>query len=231
MGATLDRVISITLTAATVVVAAAAAKRAFVPAISPPASSRAMTVEFDSILSSHSLPSRRSGPADAKVQLIEFLDLECPACKRYNRDVIAAVRNQFGEQVAVQYVHFPLSIHRLARLAALAAECAADQDRFEPFVDSIYARQDSLGIKPWTEYAHSAGVRDTNQFSKCVSARGTKPLIAAGEALAGALKLNATPTIALNGWRYSSPPTIATLTDDIERVLRGEEPRATAKEK
>ena len=58
-------------------------------------------------------------------------------------------------------MHYPLPTHRFAEPAALAAECAGEQGRFAEFVGAVYAGQDSLGLKPWWEYARIATVQDS----------------------------------------------------------------------
>ncbi len=58
------------------------------------------------------------------------------------------IRSQYGDQVAVVYRHFPLtSIHPHAWRAAVAAECAGAQGKFEAFHDVLFDEQEAIGSR------------------------------------------------------------------------------------
>ncbi len=228
MTSKLDRVVSIAIALAAIIAAVVLVRREFSGGDRDGGGlqlgERAQPAAFDSTLAANLAAGRRDGSAAAPIQLIEFVDLQCPACKRYHREVLPAIREQYGDSMAITYVHFPLQIHRLAPMAARAAECAAPSGRFFAFIDRAYAVQDSFGIKPWAEYAREAGVADTGTFARCVANRAPVAMIDSGVALADRLELRATPTIVLNGWRYARPPSKETLRKDIEAVLNGKSP-------
>lgn len=168
------------------------------------------------------------GSSSAKVQIVEFADLECPACRLFQDDLRAA-RAEFGDDVAVVFVHYPLPQHRFARPAARAAECAHDQGQFDLFQDLIYSKQDSLGLKPWASYAKDVRVPDLQRFAKCASDTTRVARIEAGVALGKQLAIPGTPTVIVNGWRFWNPPdrselfrTVAALRDGKQLPLRGE---------
>ncbi len=145
------------------------------------------------------------GDSAAPLKIIEFADLECPFCKRFNAS-IDELRKQRGSQVALIYIHYPLTIHRFARPAARAAECAGAQGRFGQFEDVVYDKQDSLGLKSWSAYAEDAGVADTNVFLRCVRETRAMPRVEDGLATGRALNVRGTPTVIINGWRFATPP-------------------------
>ena len=163
-----------------------------------------------------------SGHKLSPVQIIEFLDLECPACSQFQSGTLAKVKDAYGDSVALTVVHFPLPIHRFARLAAYASECAAAQGRFSEFVDLALARQDSFGILPWTELATRAGVVDEGAFASCLDQRKA-PLVATGENLSEKMEISGTPTIVVNGLLYPRTPTEKNLRKDIEAVLNNKD--------
>jgi protein-disulfide isomerase len=134
-----------------------------------------------------------------------FSDLECPFCKAF-RDRLEKLRAEKGAQISVLFVHFPLDGHKFARIAAVSAECAAEQGRFDEFVVRAYGAQDSLGIRPWTRLADDAGVADTSKFQKCRQQASEKPLLSAGIELGRELGVHGTPTVVVNGLRFQTPP-------------------------
>jgi protein-disulfide isomerase len=109
-------------------------------------------------------------------------------------------------------------MHRFAKLAAYASECAAEQGQFASFVEIALAKQDSFGIMPWPDLAARAGVRNTEEFSRCFSRRDAA-LVKAGESLAERMDISGTPTLVVNGLMYPRTPNEKTLRKDIDAVL------------
>jgi protein-disulfide isomerase len=70
------------------------------------------------------------GPADAWVTLVEFSDFECPYCRAAEAQVEQVLANH-PAAVRLVYKQFPLTdLHDRALPAALAADCAGQQDKF-----------------------------------------------------------------------------------------------------
>ena len=61
---------------------------------------------------------------DAPVVVVEFSDLECPACKQFHSELKDAA-NDLHSNIGLVMLHYPLSIHRFANAAARALECAS----------------------------------------------------------------------------------------------------------
>jgi protein-disulfide isomerase len=167
---------------------------------------------------------RRTGPSDAKVVVIEFVDFECPVCRVF-AGVLDSARTRYRDTVAVELIHFPLTaIHPYAMPAARAAECAAAQGRFGEFVSALFAHQRSLGAKPWSEFAVQAGVRDVGMFNACEADTTVVPRIARGLALGDSLKLTGTPMLIINGWRFAGSLGTARLDSVIRSIIDGSKP-------
>ncbi len=178
-----------------------------------------MTENWQSLLSS----GERIGEPNAGVQIVEFTDLECPYCRRFHEE-LATARKSFGRQVALTVIHFPLSMHKFAKPAARAAECARRQGRFAEFIDGVYARQDSLGFISFAQFAKDAGVPNAKLFAACLTDVTADERIEMGRRVGDSLKVRATPTVIMNGWRYTAAPTGAVLTADITALLAGKRP-------
>jgi len=118
----LERVTDVTLAASALLVAGILILREFRPAPAEAARRQNEYVEnWERFLTSGIW----IGPGDASVTIIEFADLECPACRLFHgmlRDALA----QIDDPVALVFVHFPLEQHRFARPAARVLECAAE---------------------------------------------------------------------------------------------------------
>jgi protein-disulfide isomerase len=160
------------------------------------------------------------GSSNAPVKIVEFADLECPYCRRFH-DTFAALQSTFGDRVALVFVHFPLSNHRFARPAARGAECAALEGKFGDYVAAVFAKQDSLGLRPRSAYARDAAVKDLAAFERCVELTTPLTRVEAGVKVGERLQVNATPTILVNGWRFSGVPQEEELRRLISDLLTG----------
>lgn len=141
----------------------------------------------------------RIGPEDAAVTLVTFSDFECPTCGYLATQEFPRLREKYPGSVALVYRHWPLARHRFAYPAARAAECAAQQGRFEAFHDVVYAQQDFIGVKTFAEMASEADVPDLHLFETCANNTEPVPSIEADIAKAIELGGNGTPTLVVNG--------------------------------
>ena len=163
------------------------------------------------------------GPKTAPITIVEFTDLQCPYCRRFNT-TLSRLRQEYPDQIAAAIIDFPLEMHPFAEPAARAVECAANEGQFASATDFVFANQDSLGKRPWTWFAQGAGIRDTTRFAECMSTRTTAAAVAAGQAIGFRAKVLATPTIILNGWRYGVVPSDTELTRAVRDLLAGRTP-------
>jgi protein-disulfide isomerase len=85
------------------------------------------------------------GSDDALVTIIEFSDMQCPACANHANEVQPALDEEFVETGKVRWVfkHRPLPMHPYAPVGAAAVECAADQGQFWEMHDALYANVDT----------------------------------------------------------------------------------------
>lgn len=153
------------------------------------------------------------------VEIVEFVDLECPFCARHNLALEEFFRGDSG-RISYTFVHRPLKMHRFALPAARAAECAGDQSRFFEFVEVVFRKQDSLGLKSWSSYSLDAGIRDTATFSTCLATRRQFRRIDRGIEFAESLGISSTPTLLVDGYKIVPVPSaerFATMLDSLGR--------------
>ena len=166
---------------------------------------------------------RRMGPESAPIQVIEFSDFECPACRAF-----ASTLKQFEArnpgQIGITFIHYPLKQHRLAPMAASAADCSGEQDRFGELHDLLFAKQDSIGLKSWMSFARDAGVPDSVAFAKCLE-RGTSPRVSEGLKAGAHLKARGTPTILINGYQLPGNAGLELLEGLVKTIREGKDPR------
>jgi protein-disulfide isomerase len=149
------------------------------------------------------------GPADAKVVLVEFGDLECPSCRQLDL-VMRAVLPKYP-QVRLVFKDFPLEqIHPWAMTAAITGRCVLQQssDAFWKYHDAVYDNQD--GINPENAYdkltnlAIQAGANE-DTLKPCIADPKTKDQVQQSIAEGQALDVNSTPTTFVDGRRVVGP--------------------------
>jgi protein-disulfide isomerase/uncharacterized membrane protein len=136
---------------------------------------------------------------EGKIVLREFVDLECPYCRMTHVALKQALADR--PDVVVERRHVPLAMHEHAELAAVAACCAGEQAKEEPFVDAVMTSD----VEPTEEHcrkvAQTVGL-DLAKFDECTKSGRTKPRIEGDKALAVATKVPGLPTIDLDGERH-----------------------------
>lgn len=124
------------------------------------------------------------GRPDAPVDFVFYADFQCPFCKQFDdRDLPPIIENfVISGDVRVEwrpmpiisaYVDIPLdSPDNESVQAAEAAMCAADQDRFWPYSQALFAAQGAENSGVFTDdmlKQTAAGLElDTEQFNACL---------------------------------------------------------------
>jgi len=139
------------------------------------------------------------GPADALVEFVEFTDYECPFCRRFRETTYPVIRERFDGKVKWVVRNYPLSqIHPNAQLAAEAAECALDQNRFWEFNDLLFERYDRLGRADLKSHARELGL-DGDQFDSCLDSGGKQSVVQSDLRDGYRFGVTGTPTFFING--------------------------------
>jgi len=134
------------------------------------------------------------GDSLAPLRIVMFSDFECHYCRRFH-ETLTKLRARYPSSVAVVYRHFPISRVGFAIPAAVAAECAAAQGKFEAFSGMLFTAQDTLRRANMERVARDAGVADTVLFNAC--RRGPIARARVDEDIRAGLRLGivATPTV------------------------------------
>jgi protein-disulfide isomerase len=151
--------------------------------------------------------------------VVVFTDYECPVCRRFAEGPLDSLKVSLGDSLSVIYRHWPLSYHRGALPAAIAAECSGWQGRFDQMSEQLYSVQSSLStIDDFWPLAKSAGVSDSTAFATCLSDPEPLRRIKADSAMLLQLPVPArgTPTVIANALMLGKIPDAGTL----EKILR-----------
>lgn len=139
------------------------------------------------------------GPKDAWVTIVEVSDFQCPFCGRAV-GTMKEIEQNYKDDVRIVFKNNPLPFHNRAMPAALAAECAHEQNKFWALHDQMFENQRALEDKDIEGYAKTAGL-DMGKFKKCLSDTNGKGAahIKADQELATKLGARGTPAFFING--------------------------------
>ncbi len=158
----------------------------------------------------------KGGPA-ARVTLVEFVDYECPHCKRV-QPVLRQALDEFRDDVKLYFKHYPLGGHTNSRLAAEAAVAAHRQGKFWPYNEKLWASSDSLTPALLEQIAKDLGL-DVDRWRKDAESPETKMRVQKDRDEGGALGIASTPTIYLNGREFTDTRDVESLRDWISEDL------------
>ena len=160
----------------------------------------------------------RIGPEDAPVQIVEFGDFGCPACRAWhNAGIQEQLLADFGDQISFQFRHFPV-ITRQSPQAAEAAQCAAEQDAFWQFHDYIYeqTRESALSKSDLQSYAAALGL-DQTAFNSCLESGRFREQVQQDQRAAQDAGARGTPTFLING--QQAFPSYQSMSATIQEIL------------
>jgi protein-disulfide isomerase len=150
------------------------------------------------------------GLATSSVTVVEYSDFQCPACKAV-QPIVKEMLVKFGTQVRFEYHHFPLTqIHRYANDAAVASECAADQNKFWEYHDRLFEEQPEFSQVNLIRYASELGL-NVDTFAQCLNSSDPATRVKSDANEATKLKLPGTPSFLINGRPVADPSQLEAL--------------------
>lgn len=162
---------------------------------------------------------------DAKVTIVEFGDYRCPACKQSFPAMVQVIKD-YGDKINFVFRNYaflpdPGSTNpNASSLAALSAECAADQNKFWEMHDYLYQNQPPesdikmYNIDALSKVAVSLGL-DEVKFKSCLSTKKYEDRIKEDLADGQIAGVTGTPAFFINGILLPGVPTY----NDFKSVL------------
>ena len=148
------------------------------------------------------------GSPDAKVLMIEFGDYQCPSCRMFWKDVEPRLKKDYIDTGKLRLVFrdFPLTqIHPEAMLAAMAVDCAGEQNKYWEYHDKVFREQYNKGddiirfkavdLKKWAKDTKL----DPAKFDQCLDSEKYKNEVLKDRMDGEAAGVQGTPTFFING--------------------------------
>jgi protein-disulfide isomerase len=145
------------------------------------------------------------GSPTAPLVVVNFSDFGCPFCGSFARQTEPEIEQEYVQtgKVFFKYVPFVMGMFPNGDEAAHASECAAEQGKFWPMHDALYANQAEWKkarnpVSAFERYAKGIGL-DVPRFAKCYAVPDVDPGTMRANVAAGKLGVRVTPSFVVNG--------------------------------
>lgn len=165
----------------------------------------AATAGADSALLARADLGRIRGNSASTVWLVVVSDFQCPYCKVWHDETGPLIERDYVRtgRVRIAYLNFPITTHRNAWPAHEAAMCAAEQGKFWPVADALFATQSAWKSRSDAVAYFDSLTRtidlDHPRLRRCVAAGGTRPIIQADFDRSLRTGVGSTPTFFVGG--------------------------------
>lgn len=140
-----------------------------------------------------------SGPADAKISIVEFFDYRCTYCKASLPSVQKLIADH--KDLRFAFIEHPI-LTEDSKLAAHAAAASRRQNKYLEFHYALMQAEGELPLERILDIAKSVGL-DTDQLQKDMNDPELIKNVEKGSALADQIKVDGTPTFIINGKFYA----------------------------
>ncbi len=137
------------------------------------------------------------GPVDAPVVIVQFAEFQCPYCGKARESVDQVLANYEGK-VKFVFRDFPLDFHANAIPAAIAANCAGQQDKYWQVHDAFMKNQQALAEGDLLRAARESGV-DMEKWELCRKDPAMEAEIKKDAADGAAVGVTGTPAFFVDG--------------------------------
>lgn len=126
------------------------------------------------------------------------------------------LQQKHPESLVLIVRHFPLRGSPGATMAAVAAQCAAEQGHFESIHHLLFRPPLGRSGEAWSDHAETAGLADHDAFAACIESTNPDRMLEEDLQDAGRLGVSVVPTLLVNDRAYQGLPW------DFERIVEHE---------
>jgi protein-disulfide isomerase len=149
------------------------------------------------------------GKPDAKVTVGEYFSLTCTHCAAFARETFPDIKKNLIDTGEVRYVFHDYPLDQVALTAAQVARYLP-ADRYEPFIDALFAAQDrwafNRGADTTEELWKTAGLAGMSRqtFDKAIGDTGLRDwIVQQQKADTEKWSIDSTPSFVIDGKKYA----------------------------
>lgn len=164
------------------------------------------------------------GPADAKVQIIEYASFTCPHCASFHANVFGKLKADYIDTGKVRFEYREVYFDRYGLWAAIVARCGGEM-RYFGISSMIYGQQKEWAasddpkvvVENLKKIGRAAGLDDA-AMDVCLNDKPkAEAMIAHYQKNFAADGIQGTPTLIINGTKHSNMPY-----DDLKAIIETE---------
>lgn len=137
------------------------------------------------------------GNAQAPVTVTAFFDYQCPYCARVY-PLLQELLKKYPKEAKLVIKHFPLSMHKFAEKASLAALAAARQNKYEKVTELFFKNFSALNEETIRKYVQEAGV-DMQKFDADIQSPEIKKMLEQDKLAGKQVRVRGVPAIFIDG--------------------------------
>jgi len=137
------------------------------------------------------------GTDGAPIEIIQFAEFQCPYCGKVG-DTMEKLLAEYPGKLKIVYRDFPLGFHDRAIPAAIAANCAGEQDKYWDMHGILMKNQTKLQDTDLAGFAKEVGV-DMDKWSTCLKDPAQEAEVKKDMEDASAVGVTGTPAFFING--------------------------------
>jgi protein-disulfide isomerase len=161
-----------------------------------------------------------AGDSNAPITVVVYACARCPFCARLVTHLHRAVNGPLKGKVRLVFKPFPLKSHAHAKEGALAMLAALEQGKMWSYILKLYADYDAFSVDKLEAQAAALGM-DAQRFKQAMNDPSVINRLVAFKKEGLANGVEATPTIFINGRRWSGFLDLVDITDAIEELSEG----------
>ncbi len=133
-----------------------------------------------------------TGSKTAKIAIVEFTDFWCGFCARFAQNTLPDLMKEYVVTGKIRYYVKDFAAQRGPKISE-AAHCAAEQDKYWPLHDKLFAHYGKYADTEVAGYAQESGA-DPTLFQKCVESDRYAKVVSESMEQGVAAGIDGTPT-------------------------------------
>ena len=165
-----------------------------------------------------------SGPADAKVTIVEYASMSCPHCAMFHTTVYPELKKKYVDTGKVRFIFREFPLNHIAFAASMLTRCVSDE-KTKPLIEELFKRQNEWlvsgdALDRLFDVVKQAGFTKAS-FDKCLDDKALyDKLMLVRKRGDEQFDVNSTPTLFINGEKYKGGLSVAALSSAIEDRLK-----------
>lgn len=159
------------------------------------------------------------GPKNAPVTIVEFSDFYCQFCTRFATETLPQLQAYYGDNIRFVYRDLPIIGGQASIDAAVAGNCAYDQEKFWEFHNILFENNSARSRDMYISFAGELGM-DVDVFTACLDDEANVDEVMLDYVDGQTLGIQGTPRFYINGKVISGAQPFDTFTLVIDAELK-----------